>query len=106
MAELSTPPPESVEAPKHRKVWRRLAIGVGILIAMVILIIGALQTPPARRYILSKVTTLLAAEDITFSAENFRYNLLDLSTNLQNVRIKSSGMPDAPAFLEIDRARI
>jgi outer membrane protein assembly complex protein YaeT len=87
-------------------VWRRLAIGVGVVVAVVILAIGALQTPPARRYILGEVTTLLAAEDITFSAESFRYNLLDLSTDLQHVRIKSSRVPDAPAFLEIDRAHI
>jgi outer membrane protein assembly complex protein YaeT len=103
MAELPTQPSPTA---RRAAVWRRLVIGLGVLIGVVVLLIGALQTPPARRYILGKVTTLLAAEDITFSAENFRYNLLGLSTNLQNVRIKSSRLPDAPAFLEIDRARI
>ncbi len=103
MAELSTSTPT---APAGRKVWRRLGIAVAVLVLLVILVIGGLQTPPARRFVLGKVTTLLAAQDIAFSTDGFRYNLLDLSTELRNVRIMSPRLPDGPPFLEIAHARI
>ena len=103
MAELSTPTPT---AGSGRKFLRRLGIAVAGLVLLVVLVIGGLQTPPARRYILGKVTTLLAAQDITFSTDGFRYNLLDLTTELRNVRIVSPRLPDGPPFLEIAHARI
>ena len=102
MAELSSPPPPIT---RGRRVWRWLVIAVAVLITLGVGAIAGLQTPPAKRFILSKVTTLLAAQDISFATDGFSYNLLDLSTELRNVRVVSSRLPDAPAFLEIDRAR-
>jgi outer membrane protein assembly complex protein YaeT len=103
MAELSTSTPP---ATRGRRVWRRLAIAAVVLVALLVVAIAGLQTPPAKRFIIAKVTTLLAAQDITFSTDGFNYNLLDLSTDLRNVRLVSPRLPDAPPFMEIDRARI
>ncbi len=103
MAELSTPTPA---AKPGRRVWRRLAILAAVVAGLVAIAVAGLQTPPAKRFILGKVTTLLAAQDIAFSTDGFNYNLLNLSTELRNVRVVSPRLPDAPPFLEIDRARI
>lgn len=103
MAELSANRPA---VKKGRSLWRWLLIGAAGLILFVTLVIFALQTPPARQFVLRQVTAMLAAQDITFSSDGFSYNLFDLSTELRNVRIKSPRLPDAPPFLEIDRARI
>ena len=102
MAELSTPPPPA----KRRRVWRWLGLTLAAIVALAVLIVVALQTPPARRFVLGKVTSLLAAQDITFATEHFQYNLFDLSTELRQIRIHSPRLPGAPPFIEIDRARV
>ncbi|HEX6162086.1 MAG TPA: translocation/assembly module TamB domain-containing protein, partial [Vicinamibacterales bacterium] len=102
MAELSTPPPTA----KRRRGWRWLGFAAAGIVVLAVLIAVALQTPPARRFVLARVTSLLAAQDITFATEEFRYNPLELSTELRNVRIRSARLPDAPPFIEIDRARV
>ena len=104
MAELSTP--VSATRSRARRVVRRLAVTIGIVVAILGLAVVALQTPPARRYVLERATRLLAQQNITFAAKDFRYNVLDLSTELRDVRIHSAQRVDAPPFLEIDRARI
>jgi len=103
MAELSTPPRTAMRGSRP---WRRLAVIAGVLVALVLVALAGLQTPPAKRFILGKVTGLLAAQNITFSTESFSYNLLDLSTELRNVRVVSPRLPDAPPFLEVDHVRV
>ena len=86
--------------------WRWLGFGAAAIIILIVLAVVGLQSPPARQFVLERATQMLAAQDITFSSEGFSYNLLDLSTELRNVRLFSPRLPDAPPFLQIDRARI
>ena len=62
-----------------RRVWRRLAILAAVVGGLGGIAVALLQTPPAKRFILGKVTTLLATQDIVFSTDGFNYNLLNLS---------------------------
>src|SRR5690242_15339408 len=101
MAELSTPAPS-----RKRRLWRWLGLAAATIVLLVVLAIAALQSPPARRYILERATQMLAAQDITFSSDGFSYNLLDLSTELRDVKVFSKHLPDAPPFLTIDRIRL
>lgn len=99
--------PAPTPLPRKRPAWlRRLSYAIAALVLVVAVLVFALQTGPARRYLLAQVTSLLAAQGITFSSDHFRYNLLDLSADLRNVRIMSPQLPDGPSFLEIDRARV
>jgi outer membrane protein assembly factor BamA/autotransporter translocation and assembly factor TamB len=105
--DMAEPFPNTGIAPRRgRRVLRWLAIAVLVLLALLAGGIAALQTPPAREYVLGKVTELLAAQEISFGTDEFSYNLLDLSADLRNVRVQSARMPDAPAFLTADRARL
>src|ERR1043165_3507329 len=101
MAELSTPSPS-----RKRRVWRWLGFGIAIMGLVVFVAIAGLQSPPAKRFILDRATQMVAAQDITFSSDGFSYNLLNLSTELRNIKLYSPKLPDAPPFLQIDRVRI
>lgn len=88
-----------------RRLLRGFAIAVAVLVALLIVAGIALQTPPARRYVERQVTKLLARQDITFVNQGFRYNVFGLGGDLRDVRVFSPRLPDAPPFLELDRAR-
>ncbi len=103
MAELSAP--NRASRTLGRRLMRWSLVAVAALIVIVVVAMAALQTPPARRFVERKVTQLLAAQDITFANEGFRYNLFGLGGDLRNVRVLSSKLPDAPPFLELDHAR-
>src|SRR5262245_54498305 len=60
--------------------------------------IGALHTRAGRRFVLSRVTAVLASQQIDFHADDLRYSLLDLSLELRNVTIKSARRIDDPPF--------
>ena len=88
----------------RRRLLRWLGIGIAAMVVLVLIAAVALHTPAARRAVERKVTQLLAAQDITFSSEGFRYRLFGLGAELRNVRLVSPHLPDAPPFLEIARA--
>ena len=104
MADVSAA--ERTRGSRARRFLRVAGIIAAALAIFVIVAVVALQSPPARRYVQAKVTELLAAQDITFSGDELRYNLFDLSANVRNVRVVSPRLPDAPPFLEIDRVRV
>jgi outer membrane protein assembly factor BamA/autotransporter translocation and assembly factor TamB len=87
--------------------WTRLLAGIcAALVAVVVAALAVVHTPPVRRYVLDRVTALLAARNIDVDTDELRYNLFNLSLSLRNVRVRSSDLPDAPAFASIDRARL
>jgi outer membrane protein assembly complex protein YaeT len=90
----------SSPARRHR-VFRIVAIVGVVLAALVAAAVVVFHTDPARRYVVSQVTDLLAEQQIEFSTDELRYNLLDLSVSLRNVRIRSDH-PDAPPLATID----
>ncbi|MEO7158307.1 MAG: hypothetical protein ABI039_12125, partial [Vicinamibacterales bacterium] len=103
MAELSEP---SRSAPRRGRILRWLSLGSAAIVTLLLIAVLALQTPTARRMILKRATALLATQHISIAAEQFSYNLFDLSTNLGKVRVASTELPDAPPFLEVDRFQI
>src|SRR5574339_1165218 len=89
-----------------RRILRWTAFAAVGLIALLGIAVLVLQSPAARGFAQNKITELLAAQNITFSSDELRYNLLDLSATLRNVRVVSPESPEAPPFLEIDHARV
>jgi uncharacterized protein involved in outer membrane biogenesis len=73
-------------------------LGVALLLMIAV---AALQTAAGRRFALSRVTALLASQQIDFNADELRYNLLDLSLELRDVTIKSARRADVPPFAVI-----
>jgi len=104
MAEL--PPPVAARPRRARRPFRWLAYAIAASIFILVAGVFALQTSQARAYVLTRVTDLLAQQGITFSAQDFDYNLLDLSTDLRDVRVVSPALPDGPPFLEVDSVRV
>lgn len=98
----------ATDVPSRRSHRRSRVFGViaVVLSALVIGALVALHTPPARRFVLSQVTQLLAAEHIELSTDELNYNLFDLSLAVRNIRVRSPDAPNAPPFATIDRARL
>src|SRR5688572_20958350 len=93
--------------PKSRRTWRaKLAIVVGVLALLVVAFVAFLHTPPARRFVLEQVTALLRQQNVSFSTDQLRYNLLDLSVHLRNLRIEPLAAAGLPPFAEIDSAEV
>ena len=97
-----TPPPRS----RGRRRLRLLGVIAGGAVLLLLLLVAALHTPPVKRYVLSRVTSLLADSQIAFTAQRLDYNLFNLSLVLQNVTLRAVGAEAAPAFAHIDRATV
>ncbi|HEY0284565.1 MAG TPA: translocation/assembly module TamB domain-containing protein, partial [Vicinamibacterales bacterium] len=94
-------------APHSRRRWLRRSIIVVVLVAALLAgVVGFLHTPPARRFVLSKVTDVLRQQNVQFNTDDLSYNLLDLSIGLRNLRIRAQDAPDLPLFAQIDEARL
>jgi outer membrane protein assembly complex protein YaeT len=74
------------------------------LLAAVLLL--ALHTGPARRFALNRAIAFLASQQIELRTDDVRYNLLSLSIDLRNLRLRSSASADLPVFATMGRARI
>jgi outer membrane protein assembly complex protein YaeT len=101
MMEEATPP----DAPRRRgrRIGRFFAIFGLSLVVLIAAALLFLHTSPARRFVISQVTSLLQAQNISFNTDELRYNLLDLRLTLRNVEIRSQDAPDLPPFARIDR---
>jgi outer membrane protein assembly complex protein YaeT len=69
------------------------------------LFVAGLHTPPARRFVLGRVASILRDQGVQFDASQLQYNLLTLRVDLQNVRIQSRQAPDLPPILTADRVQ-
>src|SRR5687767_7440004 len=101
-----------IDSPEHhqsrpRRRWvRALFIGVAVLVMLVAGLVAFLHTPPARRFVVSRITELLRQQNVQFETDDLSYNLLDLSVRFRNLRIRAHGAPELPPFAEIDEARL
>jgi outer membrane protein assembly factor BamA/autotransporter translocation and assembly factor TamB len=86
-----------------KRLAKWLAVVCLALVAVVGLILAGLHAPQGRRYVLSKVTDLLASRQIDFKADQLRYNLLDLSLDLRDVTVRSPRGGSDPPFAVIGR---
>ena len=91
---------------RSRRVLVRLTViaSVACLLAVVALI--AVHTAPVRRIVAARIATLLARQQIHFSAGDLRYNLLNASVALTDVRIGSTTSHEPSLLATIGRARI
>ena len=90
-----------------RRRWLRRLIVASVVVAMLLAgFMGFLHTPPARRYVVSRITDVLRQQHIQFDADGFSYNLLDLSLRFRNLRIRAQDALDLPGFAEIDEVRL
>ena len=91
--------------------WRnfklRLAAAIlaGIL-ALMVLFVAVLHTPPVRRYALKQAIQILAREGVDFDASSVDYNLLNLTATLGHVTVRSRQTPDLPPVLQADHVRV
>ena len=93
-------------SPRGRRRLPVLSVVAGGVVLLVFLLVAALHTPPAKRFVLSQVTSLLADSQIAFTARRVDYNLLNLSLVLQDVTLRAVGADDLPAFAHLDRATV
>jgi len=84
-----------------RRVLKWLGLACVGLVLLLLIGIAALQSAAGRRFVLSRVAALLAAQQIDFNADDLRYNLLDLSLDLRGVTIKSARRATDPPFAVI-----
>ena len=88
---------------RRGRIARILAVFGIAAVVLVVALLLLLHTPPARRYVVNQVTNLLQQQNIQFSTDELRYNLLDLRLSLRNLRVRSQTAPDLPPFATIDR---
>ena len=89
-----------------RRVLHTVArVGGGAGLCAVLLLL-ALHSGPARRFALKQGIALLASQQIELQADELRYNLLSLSIDLRNVRLRSAASAGVPVFARIGRARV
>jgi len=86
-----------------RRVLTWLGVLVGVLAATAAMVVVGLHTPAGRRFVLSRVTQLLASQQIALRADQLSFNLLDLSLNLQDVTVASPQASQDPPFAVISR---
>src|SRR4051812_42260764 len=65
--------------PRRRRVRRRLATAFAGFCLLLVLLVIALQSDPARQLALRRITALLASRQIVVQVDSLRYNLFTLS---------------------------
>ncbi|MPZ20905.1 MAG: BamA/TamA family outer membrane protein [Luteitalea sp.] len=88
---------------RRRRVIRFLAWSAAVVLVLLIAALLTLHTPPAKRYVLARVSDLLAQQNIKLQADSLDYNLLDLSVRLENATLRARRPRDAAAFARIAR---
>src|SRR5262245_18307420 len=84
-----------------RRVLRVLAIAAGGLCLLVVLLLVALQSGPARRLAVSRVTSMLASRQIELRTGDLRYNLFRLAIDARDLQLRSAGAPNLPTFATV-----
>jgi outer membrane protein assembly complex protein YaeT len=78
----------------------------GFCIAAVVLILLGLQTPPARRYVLTRVHQYLATQNIDLRAGSLNYNPFTLSASIDHAIVRAAQFPDLPPFAQVGHADV
>ena len=91
-----------------KKRWLRLMLILpAAAISLLLLGIGLLHTPPARRLIFERVCAhLLKKLAIDVRAASFHYNLIARDITLEDLTVRSASAPDLPAIFHADRVYI
>ena len=89
-----------------RRVVRRLAISGGVLCLLIVLVLLVLQSGPARRFALGRLATFLASQHVELQIDDLQYSLFGLWVDARNLRVRSGGLSNLPAFATIGRAHL
>src|SRR5262249_26782271 len=81
-------------------------MSAGGLCLLIILLLLALQSGPARRFAANQLMAFLASPQIELQTDELRWNFFRLSIDLRNIRLRSARSSDLPAFATIGRVRI
>jgi len=104
---VAPPTPESKRASaRRRRGIRTVAICGGGLCLLVVLLLFALQSGPARRFAVTRLTAFLAEQHIDLQTDELRYSVFSLAIDARNLRLRSSGASDLPPFATIGRAQL
>jgi outer membrane protein assembly complex protein YaeT len=75
-------------------------------VALLLLLVAALQTRPVENYVLRRLSSYLrSSRGIDLSAASLHYNLLTLSAELDSLSMGSAGSANLPPFLTADSVR-
>src|SRR5437667_12027884 len=91
--------------------WRnfKLRVAAAILagvLALLVLFVALIHTPPVRRYALKQAIQILAREGVDFDASEVDYNLLNLTATLGHITVRSRQTPDLPPLAQADRGGV
>src|SRR5262245_2476005 len=104
--EAQPPHERAVPASRSRRILRALSIFAVVICLLVVLLIFALHSAPARRFAVNRVTSLLAAHQIELQTDELRYNLFKLSVDLRNVRIRPTASSPRPGCATMRLAQL
>ena len=85
---------------------RLTAYILGGILGVLLLLLIAVHTPPARRFVLKQAVEILAKQGIAFDAKDVEYNLFSMSASLRDVNIQSKDAPDLPRLAHADLVRL
>lgn len=91
---------------RRRRGIRTIAVFGGGLCLLVVLALFALQSGPARRFAVTRLTAFLAEQHIDLQTDELRFSLFSLALDARNVRLRSSGAPELPPFTTIGRVQL
>jgi outer membrane protein assembly factor BamA/autotransporter translocation and assembly factor TamB len=97
----TTVPNDDRRRTRRRRLIRIFGVAVGVILTLFVAILIALHTPPAKRWVLDRVRSYLASQQIDFQAESLDYNLLNLSVSLDRIVVRGHDLPDAAPFARI-----
>src|SRR5688572_20094891 len=103
---MGEPVPDQSAHDKGPRWLRTLAVAALVVVVLFAAFVGFLHTPPAQRYVVSRIIDVLRQQNVEFNADDVNYNLLSLSIRFRNLRIRAQDATDLPPFAEIDEARL
>ncbi len=73
---------------------------------LIVLVLLVLQSGPARRFAVGRLATFLASQQVELQIDDLQYSLFGLWVDVRNLRVRSGGFSDLPAFATIGRAHL
>ena len=85
---------------------KKIVLAVGIPLGVILLLVLLLHSPFVRVKVLHLIQKNLLKNGIIFSADSFKYNLINLKARLENVELHSLSSQESPAFFSADEISI
>lgn len=86
----------------NRRVWRIIVIVAGIVVSLVVLVVALIQTPTAKRLAFAQIQKILAKQQVSLEAVDFRYELLAFRISAAKVSLRNTSTPQLPTLFTAD----